>query len=162
MARKKVVLIGWDAADWNIISPMVDAGEMPALEKLIENGVMGNIMTLDPPLSPILWTSIATGKHADKHGILAFSEPDTKNGGIRPCTLHSRKTKAIWNILNSQGYKSNVICWWPSHPAEPINGIMVSNFYQHSHKEFEKAWPIFEDGIFPPELLDTLSELESP
>ncbi len=159
MKRKKIVLLGWDAADWNIISPLLDAGEMPALEKLINNGVMGNIMTLDPPLSPILWTSIATGKHADKHGVLAFSEPDTKNGGVRPVTLHSRKTRAIWNILNSQGYKCNVIGWWPSHPAEPIDGVMVSNFYQHSHKNFEEAWPIHEDAVHPPELLGLLADL---
>jgi predicted AlkP superfamily phosphohydrolase/phosphomutase/tetratricopeptide (TPR) repeat protein len=159
MKKQKVVLIGWDAADWQIISPLLDSGEMPALEKLINNGMMGNIMTLDPPLSPILWTSIATGKHADKHGVLSFSEPDSKNGGVRPVTLASRKTRAIWNILNSHGYKSNVISWWPSHPAEPINGIMVSNFYQHSHKNFQDAWPIHEDAVYPRELLDVMADL---
>ena len=65
---KKVLLIGWDAADWKIISPMLDAGLMPTLNKFVEQGVMGNMATLDPPLSPILWTSIATGKTADEHG----------------------------------------------------------------------------------------------
>ena len=74
---KKILLIGWDAADWKIINPLLDKGEMPALESLINNGVMGNIATLDPPLSPMLWTSIATGKRADKHGILGFTEPDS-------------------------------------------------------------------------------------
>ena len=66
----KVLLIGWDAADWKIINPLLDNGMMPALESMINNGVMGNIATLDPPLSPMLWTSISTGKHADEHGIL--------------------------------------------------------------------------------------------
>ena len=63
--KNKVLLIGWDAADWKIINPLMDAGMMPALESLVNNGVMGNLATLDPPLSPMLWTSISTGKHAD-------------------------------------------------------------------------------------------------
>ena len=41
---KKVLLIGWDAADWNVINPLMDAGEMPALEKLVNKGVIGNFL----------------------------------------------------------------------------------------------------------------------
>ena len=70
----------------------------------------------------MLLTSIATGKRPYKHGIHGFSEPDPHSGGIRPITNLSRKTKAVWNILNQHGQKANVIGWWPSHPAEPING----------------------------------------
>jgi predicted AlkP superfamily phosphohydrolase/phosphomutase len=53
---KKVLLIGWDAADWKIIHPLLDAGKMPNLEKLINSGVMGNLAPLYPDLSPMLWT----------------------------------------------------------------------------------------------------------
>ena len=38
--RRKVLLIGWDAADWKVIHPLLDAGKMPNLQRLIENGVM--------------------------------------------------------------------------------------------------------------------------
>ncbi|MEI8204529.1 MAG: alkaline phosphatase family protein [Bacteroidota bacterium] len=155
--KQKVVLLGWDAADWNIINPLLDAGLMPALDKLINKGVVGNISTLYPPLSPMLWTSIATGKNADKHGVLAFTEPDVANGGIRPVTLASRKTRAIWNILNSAGKKCNVVGWWPSHPAEPINGVYISNFYHPSSKSLEDSWGLYEGTIHPESLTDTLS-----
>ena len=69
MKTKKVLLIGWDGADWKIINPLIEAGEMPTLKNLIEEGVMGNIATLEPSFSPMLWTSIATGKRAYDHGI---------------------------------------------------------------------------------------------
>ena len=78
---KKVLLIGWDAADWKVAAPMMDAGEMPNLTKLVSGGVMGNLSTLFPVLSPMLCTSIATGKRAHKHGIHGFSEPDPGSGG---------------------------------------------------------------------------------
>ena len=81
---RKVLLIGRDAADWKMIHPLLDAGQMPALQRLIERGVMGNLATLDPPLSPMLWTSIATGMTADRHGILNFTQPREDGQGIRP------------------------------------------------------------------------------
>ena len=147
--KKKLVLIGWDAADWKVIHPLLDSGMMPALESLINNGVMGNIATLDPPLSPMLWTSIATGKHADKHGILGFIEPTPDGLGITPCLVTSRKVKAIWNMLMQSGYKSNVVGWWPSHPAEPINGISISNFYKKPNEDNNQEWPIAAGTVHP-------------
>jgi predicted AlkP superfamily phosphohydrolase/phosphomutase len=110
----KVLLIGWDAADWKLIMPLVEAGKMPHIAKFLQDGVMGNLATLYPILSPMLWTSIATGKRAYKHGVHGFTEPDPQWGGIRPITNLARKTKAIWNILNQEGKRCNVVGWWPS------------------------------------------------
>src|SRR5207248_4665893 len=84
---RKVLLIGWDAADWRVIMPLIDAGKMPNLGRVIEEGICGNIATLQPVLSPMLWTSIATGKRAYKHGIHGFSEPDPITGSIRRVTI---------------------------------------------------------------------------
>ncbi len=158
MKKSKVLLIGWDAADWKIISPLLDSGQMPALKKLIENGVMGNIATLDPPLSPMLWTSIATGVTADKHGILGFAEPDSTTGKIRPVSGTSRKVKAVWNILMQEGYKAHCVGWWPSHPAEPLNGVAVSDFFATGKPKPGSETMLPEQAIHPPELRDTISK----
>ena len=61
-SRRRLLLVGWDGADWKVISPLMDKGEMPHLQKLVERGVMGELATLTPTLSPVLWNSIATGK----------------------------------------------------------------------------------------------------
>jgi len=159
MKKNKVLLIGWDAADWKIINPLLDSGMMPALESLVNNGVIGNLATLDPPLSPMLWTSISTGKHADQHGILGFTEPAPEGKGVRPSMITSRKVKAIWNILTQCGYKTNVVGWWPSHPAEPINGISVSNFYHKATNEYDKEWKMAPGTIHPKEKEDIFKEL---
>ena len=106
MAKRRVLLIGWDAADWKMIDRLVAEGKMPNLARLIERGVVGNLATLYPSLSPMLWTSIATGKRPFKHGIWGFSEPDPGTGAIRPVTNLSRKTRAIWNILQTRGCRA--------------------------------------------------------
>ncbi len=157
--KKKFLLIGWDAADWKVIEPLMNAGLMPTLKKFLEEGVHGNIATLDPPLSPMLWTSIATGKRAYDHGILGFTEPREDGRGIRPIRSTTRKVKAIWNILNQNGYKTNVVGWWPSHPAEPVNGAMVSNMYQVSSGPIDKEWPMLPGTVHPEKYADILSEL---
>ncbi|HVU38011.1 MAG TPA: alkaline phosphatase family protein, partial [Opitutales bacterium] len=69
----KVLLVGWDAADWKIIRPLIAQGKMPAVASLLEQGAHGNLATLTPVLSPMLWTSIATGQRPFKHGIHGFT-----------------------------------------------------------------------------------------
>jgi predicted AlkP superfamily phosphohydrolase/phosphomutase/tetratricopeptide (TPR) repeat protein len=156
--KNKILVIGWDAADWKIIMPLIEQGKMPAIESLMKRGVHGRLQTLDPPLSPMLWTSIATGVRADKHGIGGFVEPTPNGEGLRPVTTTSRKVKAIWNILNQEGWKSNVVAWWPSNPAEPINGVMVSNLYQVATKALGEEWEMPNGTVHPESMSETMKE----
>lgn len=156
----KFLLIGWDAADWKIINPLVDAGLMPNLQSLMERGVIGNLATLDPPFSPMLWTTIATGKRPYKHGVLGFSEPHPNGVDVRPVLSTSRNTKALWNIFTQCGLKSHVVGWWPSHPAEPINGISISNFYQRSARKDEAPWyGLKKNAVYPADQAKRFSDL---
>lgn len=156
----KILLIGWDAADWKTIGPLMEAGHMPTLQKMMQNGAFGRLATLDPPLSPILWTSIATGKLPYKHGIHGFTEPKPDGSGVRPITNLNRKAKAFWNILSQEGFKTNVIGWWPSHPAEKINGTMISNFYQKAPStQIVDPWPMMKGTVHPAEKADFYAKL---
>jgi predicted AlkP superfamily phosphohydrolase/phosphomutase/tetratricopeptide (TPR) repeat protein len=155
----KVLLLGWDAADWQIIWPLINKGKMPAFKKLITNGVYANMSTMDPPFSPMLWTSVATGKTPDKHGILNFIEVNQDNE-IQPVSVKSRKTRAIWNILTHKNKKSNVVGWWPTHPPEPINGVMVSDKFQKGYNanNFLKNWASNPATVHPPEYYNALEK----
>ncbi|TWT74529.1 Type I phosphodiesterase / nucleotide pyrophosphatase [Posidoniimonas polymericola] len=156
---EKVLLIGWDAADWLMIRPLIDQGLMPTLASLIEDGVSGNLATIRPILSPMLWNSIATGKRADKHGICGFAEPLPDGSGIRPVTSTSRKTKAIWNILSQNGLNSNVVGWFASHPAEPIRGAVVSDYYVHPPAPGQDPDALPPDVCHPERLIEPMAKL---
>ncbi|MFT5255246.1 MAG: putative AlkP superfamily phosphohydrolase/phosphomutase/tetratricopeptide (TPR) repeat protein [Candidatus Paceibacteria bacterium] len=159
MKKNKVLLIGWDAADWDIIWPLIAQGKMPALKSLIERGVYGNMSTMNPPYSPMLWTSVATGKTPDKHGVLGFIEvtPDAKS--VRPVTTTSRKTRALWNIFHNKGLQSNLVGWWPSFPVEPINGTVISDRFQKTSRNPKKQTPMSEFVIHPWEKKDEFKDL---
>ena len=159
MKKNKLLLIGWDAADWKIIGPLLAKGQMPALKKLIDKGVYGNMSTMNPPYSPMLWSTVATGKTPDKHGVLGFIELHPEKQAIRPVTVTSRKSKALWNIFHHEGLKSNIVGWWPSFPAEPINGVVVSDKFQKNLKPNLRNQDLPEGTVFPQKIAEELKDL---
>ena len=121
-----VLIMGVDAGDWLLIDPLVEAGRMPHMARLLQRGVRVDFHTLTPMLSPLLWTSIATGTTPDRHGILDFLTRDA-SGKTVPMTSSMRREPAFWNILTQYGITQAVVAWLASWPAEPISGTMVTD-----------------------------------
>lgn len=121
-----VLFIGLDAADWMILDRLMGRGELPVLAGLKARGAWGDIVSEEPMLSPILWTSIATGKRPEKHGILEFTARDEVTGKELPITSDKRKVKAMWNILSAFGRRAGILGWWATYPAEWVDGLLVS------------------------------------
>lgn len=159
-SRPKVLLIGWDGADWQMAKPLLDAGLMPTLNGLIKRGVAGNIASLQPMLSPMLWNSVSTGKLATKHGIHGFFEPDHRHGGVRPVSSTSRKTRAVWNMLHNHEKRCNVVNWWASHPAEPLGGCVASNLIGEIQPESGGQWRVPAGVFFPADRADKYASLK--
>jgi Flp pilus assembly protein TadD/arylsulfatase A-like enzyme len=122
----KVLVVGLDGADWKIIDPLMAAGRMPHLRSLVDNGVRSNLLSITPMLSPVIWTSVATGVEPARHGILDFLAP-TENGSSEPVTSRSRRVPAIWELLSDAGVRVGVTAWWATWPADPVNGYMVTD-----------------------------------
>src|SRR5207244_2912847 len=99
-APRKVLIIGIDGADWKIIDRLAAEGAVPNLAKLKKDGTWAELQSQEPILSPIIWTTIATGKTPDKHGVAWFMVDNPKTGGRMPITSNTRKVKAFWNILS--------------------------------------------------------------
>lgn len=124
----RLVLIGLDGAEWDLIHPMIAAGEMPHLAGLMERGVHGKLRSLEPPQkSPAIWTTIATGKSPTEHGIRSFVD---KVAG-KPLTKNMRRVRALWSILSGVGRTTGVVGWLMSWPAEEVNGFIVSDYLQY-------------------------------
>jgi len=123
----KVLLIGIDGAEWDLINPLIEKGQLPNLASLKESGAYGDLQSLELMLSPIIWTSIATGKSPEKHGITWFLVDSKKAGQRIPVTSTTRKCKALWNILSEEDKSVGVVGWWATYPAEDVNGFIVSD-----------------------------------
>ncbi len=155
---KRVMLIGWEGADWRLMEPLLEAGRMPHLARMIESGTMGILASPIPLVCPILWTSIATGVFGDKHRILGAVEPDGR-GDVRPVQSTSRRRKALWNVLSRNGMRSAVIGWPATHPAEPIQGIVVTDRFPQASGPAARLWPADERTVHPKDALDRIMKL---
>ncbi len=119
-----ILLLAVDGLEWRLVLPMAQSGDLPELGRLMDEGVYGRLRTTRPTFSPIIWTSIATGRLPTEHGIRGFVR--RREGRRRLFNRYDRKTKAFWNILTDYGRKVGVVGWWMTFPAEEIDGVMVA------------------------------------
>lgn len=102
------------------------AGNLPNLARLAEQGSYGPLASIKPLLSPIVWTTVATGKTPEKHGIRGWVHP-TEDGGSELYYGRDRQTHALWNIATDAGLSVGVVNWLVTYPPEIVNGVMVTD-----------------------------------
>lgn len=162
-SRNKVLLIGMDAGEWDVLGPLLDQQKLPAFATLRAQGASGRLRSLEPlTKSPIIWASIATGKVPEKHGISDFfvkraekSREAAKAAGAEgdaPTTSNLWRARPVWDIVGSLGKRVGVIGWWTTWPAQPVNGWMVSDYVQYD----DGSWPTKDSRRTYPESLDSL------
>jgi tetratricopeptide (TPR) repeat protein len=122
-----VIWLGLDGLDWEILDRLTAEGRMPNWKRLVSEGYSSKITSFMPPLSPVVWTTVATGVGPDVHRILDFQEVDPKTGEKVPISGRSRAVPAIWNLASAAGKKVGVVGWWATHPAEEVNGFFISD-----------------------------------
>ena len=122
-----VIFLGLDAADWSLLDVYAQRGVMPNLAKLIAEGTSGRVKTISPPLSPLVWTTMMTGTSPLEHGILDFVQFDPVSGSKEPITSSERRTPAVWNMASEAGKRAAVFGLWATFPAEPIDGLVISD-----------------------------------
>lgn len=138
---RKLILIGLDAADERLIAEGVAAGRLPSFARMIHEGVSGPLRTHRPILSPILWTTMATGLTPDRHGVLDFVEQDS-SGRTRPVTSRSVLAPSFWTILGRRNVTCGVVGWLATYPAEHVRGFMITDrFTVHPFDEDSAAVP---------------------
>lgn len=143
----RLLILGWDGADWGVIQPLRERGALPHLNRLLSRGCGVDLASFEPRLSPLLWTSAVTGVTPDRHGILNFVEPSPDGQGLRLASSTSRRCRALWNLLCLSGRRAHVVNWYATHPAEPINGLVLSNqFFQASDPPGSSVHPPQEHG----------------
>ena len=125
--RPPVIFVGLDGVDWDLLDPLIASGAMPNLARLVREGDTGQLETLHPPLSPLVWTSMMTGVDPVRHGVLDFVHLRPDTGDKEPITSSERKVPAIWNMASTAGKRVAVFGLWATYPAEPVNGLMVSD-----------------------------------
>jgi hypothetical protein len=114
----RVAVLGIDGGDWRVIDPLIARGEMPHLARLIERGASGVLRSIEPMYSPVVWSSIFSGKTPEKHGISDWYSSHAAN----------RRASLLWEAVGEAGLESVVVNVPGSWPPAPVRGALISGF----------------------------------
>ncbi len=159
----KVFILGFDALDWLIYEQVARTHPLPNLKKLRDDGVWGDLVSIEPLISPLIWTTIVTGVTPDVHGIMDFLVEDPVSGQEVPVTSWMRRVPALWNMCTASGLSSGFIGWFASFPAEEVDGFVVSD--RLAYNMFDPAWRAGERDespaglTYPPDLYRRIAGL---
>jgi predicted AlkP superfamily phosphohydrolase/phosphomutase len=121
-----VLVVGLDAATWDLVMPWAEAGVLPTLQRLIREGVHAPLRSTLPALTPPGWTSAVTGRNPGKHNVFNFYRG--RAGGLQPApvTPGDLRSPRVWDIAAQQGLKSVVLRMPLTYPPQASVGVMVS------------------------------------
>lgn len=151
----RVVMLGFDGAGWSTIDPLLEEGKLPFLAKLKREAAWAPLETFKPTKSPVIWTSVVTGKSMVKHGILDFVFVEENDIQI-PYSNSEKREPSIWQILERFGHRSVVVNWFVTDPPDQINGVMVSNRFRKTLLLQGERVEAMRSSVHPPDRFDAL------
>ncbi len=124
--RRRVFVVGLDAATFDLILPWAESGVLPTLGRLMREGVRAPLRSTLPALTPPGWTSAATGRNPGKHNVFNFYRG--RAGGLNPApvTPGDLRSPRVWDIAAQHQLRSIVLRMPLTYPPREEVGVMVS------------------------------------
>ncbi len=132
--RRKMIILGLDGLDPKLTERWMAEGKLPNLKRLAESGYYGQLRTTCPPLSPVAWSTFATGVNPAKHNIFDFLNRDLRTYAPELSSAKvtkrgaelRRKSRPFWEILGKHGVSSTILRIPVTFPATPFHGRLLS------------------------------------
>ena len=122
----KTVIIGLDGATFDIIKPLATDGRLPALRRLMRDGVSAPLRSTILPNSFPGWASCTTGTSEGMHGVFSPFIKNESSYTVRAMSGRDIMTRSVWDFVTDQGGRSIVLNVPTTYPPEPLNGLMVT------------------------------------
>ena len=119
------MVIGLDGATLDALGPWMEEGKLPNIKRMADEGVVTNLTSVVPYVSPVAWASFMTGNRPGRHGVFGFQQ--VRPGQYDPYIPMGSdvRGKTLWRILSDEGKKPIVINVLMTYPIEDINGIII-------------------------------------
>ncbi|HEV2720970.1 MAG TPA: alkaline phosphatase family protein [Thermoanaerobaculia bacterium] len=146
-APGRVAIFALDGADWELLSELSNDGRIPNLKALMQGGATASMQSIQPMVSPMLWTTVATGLTPDRHGVLDYIDPALHT----PADAFVRRAPALWEIADSFGRSSLVANWWTDWPPSA-----------HQNTIFDAPVELRANAIYPADVEQRAASLVVP
>jgi len=122
----RVLLIGWDGADWRILDPMLDRGDLPNLQGFLGRGQRAVLRSPIPTHSWAAWPSFLTGVDPADHGVYDILETVPGTHKQYPVTYRSIKWRTFVEDLAAAGRKGVYVDVPLTFPPPDIDAKIVA------------------------------------
>ncbi len=147
----KVIILCLDGVGWDLLDPLFEKGELPALARLIENGSTGILRSTLPPIkSPQVWTSVATSRRPEDHRVFDFLSYSEARGRWVTTTNRIRQKATYWDVLTDLDLPVDVLSWYPSWPPDSVSGVMLTDratYHTIPERVFPDSYEPFLDSL---------------
>lgn len=145
----RVMLIAVDGADWERLTPLIDAGRVPNFARLCQGAFLAPLETFEPSWPPLGWTTLATGVREDVHGVLDFTElrlPLLARGvqralprdGVEPLLPHNCGLIPALVLCNQLGWVREIPVTAPQRRCKALWNILG----EHGARVAVVRWPV--------------------
>jgi len=171
---RRVIFLGLDGLDPRITERYIAEVKLPNLQRLKEQGSFHRLRTTFPSLSPVAWSTFATGVSPAKHNIFDFLNrslksyvPELSSSKVRPAprtlrlgrwqipisrpTLElRRKSRPFWKILGENAISSTVLRVPITFPPEKFEGRLLSAMCTPDLRGTQGSFTLFSTRLESP------------
>jgi len=133
---RRFLVLGLDGGTFDLLDPLMAAGELPFLKSLVHRGVRAPLRSVYPAKTIPAWYSFATGKDPGELGIFGFTEPDGMDHSKLVQTF--RPAEAFWDTLSRIGVKVGVVNF-PFRAPYPLHGFVVPGMFSGATATFPSS-----------------------
>jgi predicted AlkP superfamily phosphohydrolase/phosphomutase len=141
----RVLLIGWDGADWRILDPMIEAGLLPNLASLCDRGAKGVLRSTVPNHSWAAWPSFLTGVEPSNHGVYDIFEKEIGERRSLPVTYRSIKEKTMLGDLAAAGTPVVMTNLPLTFPPPKVDGAVIAGGVLPKRRPFTHPVSLADD-----------------
>jgi predicted AlkP superfamily phosphohydrolase/phosphomutase len=124
---RRFLILGLDGGTFDLLDPLMEAGDLPFLRSLAERGVKAPLTSVYPAKTIPAWYSFATGLDPGELGIFGFTEPEGAPGHSRLVNSF-RPAEAVWDRLSRLGRRVGVVNF-PLRSAYPVHGFILPGMF---------------------------------
>ncbi|MBX6311391.1 MAG: alkaline phosphatase family protein [Isosphaeraceae bacterium] len=122
----RVLFLGLDGGTMAALGPLFDRGWLPNLAALWRRSAFGTLRSTTPMVTPVAWTSFATGCTPPVHGVHDFSYLDPHDRTIRSSHPGRVRMPHLWQVFTAAGYPVVSLGLPMTYPPPPrVRGLII-------------------------------------
>ncbi len=137
----RVLYLGLDACDRDVVSQFVAEGDLPNLGRLLGSAA---VVATEAPLAVFpgaVWPTVCAGVGPARHGYLCWDEVRGGTYEYRRTNTDDIRVRPFWDACSDVG-KRVAILDVPQTPVPlPVNGVQLSEWGGHDRRRGTSSWP---------------------